>query len=708
MNKWNQIKLLVLNILGAQALPVKDGKLELKEEDKVLLAQELGQANFEKVVELAEQEFAIEGSRQKTINELNALLKEHSVDPVDNTDPNADTQGTEGKPDLANAPAKTEAQAVAELRKLLEAQGEQLRVLRGQPDVEEFERVAGTATKNGKLPHSKSHVFGIAKSYNEIAGRPWNQRMVNPSIGATNYTNLDFTKINTDFQDYWATEKDEIITYIRSMNRLPSWWNTISNIDDQMRYAQVLLGEVTQARKKAYLPKGDFEFQPRIGQVYPIQIDLTFQGSQLQEMETSWMNRYNNAGSSPFKMSFVGYLMGEILKKAFEEDQLALIKGVHVPTASNATTPSKQIHKLTGLRKVINKAILDREYMAYDLGLPTDENIYDYVRSLILRVPEYWRDLPNMKLYMSIDWSIKYHNKRELLKGTNQDYNGEKSFVDQFENVQIVPLHFFQGSNRMFLTTPDNISILENIPNENANFKMQEEKRDIHMFADYKKGIHVHAFGKKWAANDTMTDEAQMFFSNDVEDLTDVYVDVPANTATPSALYHNVLKTGVNTGATAITNILDSVEGQFYYIWGNTGTASTIANSGNFVLTGAITLSDGIGIKLIKHATGKFVEVARYSPSAEYITLAEDATTANGTLGTKFTTVANTEATAITNITNAVAGTTYTFLGGSSTNATTIASGGNFLLTAGMTLSAAAWIKVLYTGSKFVEVSRSA
>ena len=73
-----------------------------------------------------------------------------------------------------------------------------------------------------------------------------------------------------------------------------------------------------------------------------------------------------------------------------------------------------------------------------------------------------------------------------------------------------------------------------------------------------------------------------------------------------------VFVTGENTKATAITNFTDAEAGVVYTIYGSGSEyASTIATGGNFVLTEAMTLSEGKFIKLAKAADGKFYEVAR-------------------------------------------------------------------------------------------------
>lgn len=84
------------------------------------------------------------------------------------------------------------------------------------------------------------------------------------------------------------------------------------------------------------------------------------------------------------------------------------------------------------------------------------------------------------------------------------------------------------------------------------------------------------------------------------------------DTTAPSVQGATVFITGENTKETAITNLTDAVPGVVYTIHGNgAANASTIANSGNFVLTDAITLSAGKFIKLVKADDGKLYEVAR-------------------------------------------------------------------------------------------------
>lgn len=85
-----------------------------------------------------------------------------------------------------------------------------------------------------------------------------------------------------------------------------------------------------------------------------------------------------------------------------------------------------------------------------------------------------------------------------------------------------------------------------------------------------------------------------------------------ADETEPSVAGATVFVTGSNTKATAIADLQDAVEGVVYTIHGSgKDNCSTIANAGKFVLTAAMTLTEGKMIQLVKSADGKFYEVSR-------------------------------------------------------------------------------------------------
>jgi len=404
------------------------------------------------------------------------------------------------------------------------------------------------------------------------------------------------------------------------------------------------------------------------------------------------------------------YLAGEFLKKAAEEDQIGHIRGVYVPTLDAATAPGLAIYKQRGVLKLIKEAQTRRVYLPYDLGVPTEENIVDYVEAFVNRIPEYWRDMPGMVMYMATYWVEAYLKRREILKGLMPTYEKDKLTVDRHENIKLYGLPFMNDAKFMFVTTNDNISLLENIPKEKTLLEIEKSKRDISIFADYKIGIHVWAFGYEYPVGVEMSDDKQIFFSNDIEILPDLYINLDPDQTTPSVKYHTSLKTGINTAATAITDILDSTIGDYIYIKGNSGAnPSTIAAAAaKFDLEADVVLNENTLILLYHRGVDDFVEIERWDVTlSSVVFLADGATTADASLGKHFVTIANTAATAFTDIVNAVDGDVYVLEGGSNTNSTTIAATGAFSrITATMTLGKGNWIKVKFNGLKFVELER--
>lgn len=683
---------------------------EQREELTALLGKEELTDKFERFAneELSAQEQLAQTNAE--YEELRTLLSENGIDTSaeETTAPvAASEEGGEGA-EVNSPQPKANSSIAAGLRKLLNMKDEEIEALSRTPEPDNALEVVHN---QNHMQHSTTHLFSSGNSWDAFANRPWNtrmkQRLLGMDIAAAEYSELDYSQLVDDFNAF-QKDANKMISFVRGLKRIPPHWGRVTGVQNELWYSKLFLGEITQARKKNWLPKGKFEIQPEKAIVYPTQIDLAFSGYELQQLEVTWAGKYNQEGSSPFKMSFIEMLMEYVMKKQAEEDGIAAIKGVHFPTSDDATVAGSFIHRQNGILKLAYNASKERKYLPFAMGTPTAANIYDYVQELVgTRLPKYWRDLPGMVLVMDPDLEKAYHKAREVRFGTNTVFEPNKMTVDHYPNVRIET--GFDFKNFMYITPEDNIDELENEPREKSSMKMQQIKRDTLLFADYKLGTQVWGFGYKWPAGTNMTAEKQIFFSNDQFGLQDVQIPVEPNETVLDATYHFSLQTGVNTSTTAITNITNVADGETVWIYGNTGTPSTISNSGNFDLTGAMTLSENAYIKLRKRPSdGKFVELERGDVSiASAVVLDADATTADASQGTYFVTSANASATAITDIENAVEGVEYRIEGGSDTNATTIAKSGLFArIASSMTLEEGNYIVVVWNGSVFVEVDR--
>jgi len=716
---------LMLTFLGInmeEKLKAKE-TLELSAEDKLKLDAAAKIEGFaEKFVK--EYNTALSGEdTAKALELVSTYMKEVQGKEEENT-PEAKATGKE----------TPEASASADVEKLISRQAQlegEMKVLRAEtekmsnkPETDEtVEIIKGSAMKNSKIAHSKTHLFASNDPWNEFAGRPWNEAARQALAGetitaATNWTetaNID--KLNSDIQAYFR--KDPMLVHSTLLDglQMKKYVELVSGVSDEYVYTTIATGEITQTLKSTFLPKNKAKFEAEIGKVRDIQIDMLFKGYELKKLEKSYLKNIAALGikdSNPHKLIYVNYVVAEIMKRARKEDKIVMGRGVYFSDPAR-TTPASFMNNFDGFIKLILRA-RGTKYLPFIVGKPTAQNIYDYVNTMCEKLPHDVKILPELQYVISPFWKRKYNEARKNIYGGNTNYTGDTDTVDNFANIELVTYDQLEGEDLMYITTKDNEYALTDKPGEDGFIQFQkggEDPRDIKAFGDYKLSTFIAVFGRKQLDLAADSYENQLFFSNDVEALTTSYVPVAVNDATPSLAVHNSLVIGSNnTAATNITTFDDATVGSRVYITGNTDTlVSTVKNNANIILAaGDFALNNGALLVLQALSGGKFIEISRKIAGAVVaaveILLAANATTADATDGTSFVTSANTAATAITDIVNAVVGEQYTIKGGSATFATTIASAGNFFLSAAITLNVGVYITVEFNGSKFIEVAR--
>jgi len=707
MNKLKHLFAFVVSILGWTEEKLEGAeKLSFTADDKLKLDAAAKKEGFAEKFEAAFND-ALEGDAAN--KDIIAFMQAQAAD-----DENNNAKKLEVDPNAKVPTLEENVNALITSNK--ELQGKVIKLTSTREEDIPTAVVEGGAKPVLMATHSKTHLFASTEPFNALTpDRPWNMRVaglkstVDIQGATTDWNTINIDKINTDFGAYARKNLDKIVSLMRDGFDIPAHWGIISGVSDEVAFTALLSGKLTQGLKKKWLPKNKNKFVPQIGKIYDVQIDAAWTGYELKSIEKSWLNSFfNNVNSSPYKMSFVEYLVAELLKQARKEDKIGLIKGVYYPN-TDMDLPGNFLNAQSGLLKLVDSK-KGKEYNPFDLGSPTTANIYDYINNMVAKLPHDIRILPELQLGLSHAWLKGYQDARETAKGTQTDYKGKEITVDGYSNIKFVTLAQLEGSNFMFVTTWDNISVLVDKPGEDSIITFEKAGRDINAFADYKLGIYVSVFGAQMADGNVVGFDNQLFFSNDVEVLQDVYAPVPANIATPNLAYHHSLIIGEhNTAATDITNFLNPIAGKKVYLTGNNDvTPSTVKNNANIILSADCILTTTMLLVLMARSDGKFVELYRtdLTAASDAVALAADATTADAALGVEFITVANTIATAITDITNAVNGETYTLRGGSNTNSTTIANAGNFTLSAAMTLANGTWIELYYNGTKFIESRR--
>lgn len=722
MKKWF-LKVLpfVAAVLGFD--PEAKEKLELSQEDKDKLDRESGQEGFaDAFMKYYNEQYAVDESSANQAYE--EFMREFNA-----TEPpvaGSENEGGEDEPEHQEVPKGDEKSLLQQLKaavdagkKLLQTNGEQaatIAKLKNLPDDDEPEAIVNTGKSNEKqMKHSKTHLFGSGQSYDGL-DRPWNRAAADGKLkSATVWDKVNIDKLNEDLGAYSRRNSNEIMSMVMDGYNIPDHWFLISNVQDEFVFAQIASGEITQGFKKSFLPKNKQRFVPIKNKIFDKQIDITWQPSELKSIEKSWLNQFFNEGSTPYKMSFAAYLWNELLKQARKEDKISIFKGVYFDTENLPDGVSGSfLNSMDGYLKLVeqNRGVT---YLAHDLPTLTPANTYDVIQDWVEnKLPIDFKNLPGLKLQLGTDAHRWYVESRESKKGLIQDYQRNAMTVEKFPNIEFVAIPQLEGTGYMDIQPEGNCGLMIDRAGEEGMLTVETNKRAIDVFADYKQGVGFKAFGAKVDPNAALDYNDQVFFSNNVPLATETFVPVTANDATPSVKDHGSLLIGSNnTAATNITQLDDVVAGKTYILRGDSdANISTVKDGANILLNGDadFALNDGNEIVLIGLAGGKVIEYSRKVAGdvaePEKVVLAADAVTADAADGTHFVTSANTGATAITNILNGVTGEVYTIEGGSNTNSSTIADGGNFLLTAAFSAAVGAYIKLKYNGSIFVEIER--
>lgn len=562
-----------------------------------------------------------------------------------------------------------------------------------------------------------THLGGRQAPMFALEGRPYNVRARAAMLAAQGETMItvpsqqstDFSKLQEDLGAYYREQRDkQIKSFVTELPTVEKIFPLESNLRDRDVITNLFLGEFSQADNSEStfdnVVKGKYDIQSEEVRMYDVMLAHEFKN--LKQMEKSWIG-YLAKDSSSIKMSFIEYLLTETAKVLHNEREQRRVRGARKNPDVNV--PGRALEASTGLYRFIHEKVNGLQIKPHVVGEITQANIGSKVFDFVKGIPQQLIDSGMLALYMPTAMVVEYDKYNETHYGTNQDYKANIRFVKEYPSVKIIPVPNAGNHRRLICTLEGNLKTFENVPGEMLNFHMTVKEFSVSVISQWKEGFGAPLVGKKWDRAQDMDYDHQFIFVTDVDLSATEYLPMGKDDATPSALFHTSLVSVANSVLTTITNIDDAEIGKLITLkCGSDAYGIKIVKENNFS-TIASDWTPGVGdtITLFKRADGKFMEYARTTATPNVLAFTADDTTPSVAGGLYFQTNANTATTAITDLDDAVEGTTYTIYGAGSTNASTIANSGNFVLTAAMTLSAGKSIVLLAApNGKFVEVSR--
>jgi hypothetical protein len=530
----------------------------------------------------------------------------------------------------------------------------------------------------GSMKHSATHLFGDAKAYNAFdGGRSWNARLRDGGMKATDFNQNGVVPLLQSDLEHFVEDNNGILeSLFNDFRGLPSQWDSRTGVLDRVSDGHIIAGEIVQGRAKGWSPKNNFNIVSEQGQVYRKKIDITFDGYELQEIENTWIRTYNKAdGSHPWKMSFIGFLLGELIKQQLLDDRTAQINGIFVQSPGLDNTPGAAVNSQNGLRYLwYYYRDVAKKYRAFDIGAPTEANIVDYINTMIEMMPEIERKEQGLEIQLSSKWLKAYLKRAGELRPQLVNTAADQGKMQYQLNSPIdYPNFIFQElvdqtkTDFIGITQSKNIQTLEYNASEKGKFTITHDKRGTDIFADYRLGIRIKFVGTKLEAGDPRAFEIQKVWSNNVPVFGNE-VFAPAFDIDNSGIL-KVTFPSIEIDAawkTNITSIEGAVKGSIIRIKGNKGLAAAknLVDGANLDLASNFDLSLGGTIVLFAKEDGTFKELSRTDAPAVATTTDVDFSTAvldaKGGTVFRFTGVADTT---ITGIINGVEGKTIKIYG---------------------------------------------
>src|SRR5690606_19721409 len=474
--KWkflNKTAAAVMSLLGINKIPMNGdaSATEFTADQRKELEAKLGAEKTQKIIDAFDNELKAMNDADADLSaidaELEAFLAENpdatpdAVDDDPEDDEEEEDDDDDEKSDKKPKAKTTLAQKVAALTKGFSAQKKTIDALM---DAEEtpIKPQNTIAVRTNNFKHSATHLFAVDKSFYAFEGRPWNERLRDSSAKVTDFNNDSYIPTLIDDAKHFVLDYPEALQSLMNDTRpLPAEWDRTSAVLHRVASGNIITGVIVQGRAKGWNPKNKFKISAEEGKVFAKKIDITFSGYELQQIENTWIRSYNKEGSHPWKMTFIYFLLGEIIKRQALDDRNAMINGIFVQSPENREGAA--VNSQDGILYVFYKyRDILKKYRPTHLGEITPENVVDKVKALIESVPETDRRSPGLELGITetvLGWyreraGIVYQMHKSSDEGT-QVYS--KNYPIDYPNIKFQPLPDMTKTNFMYITLSKNI-----------------------------------------------------------------------------------------------------------------------------------------------------------------------------------------------------------------------------------------------------------
>lgn len=300
---------------------------------------------------------------------------------------------------------------------------------------------------------------------------------------------FDLTELVASLGAYHRTYEQQLYSKLIAKDYSQKLFRTIPGVKDQYIADEFVLSEILQPYQSAYTPKGVASFSPEILVARPIKVDIDFNP---KDMEKTWEGARID-GSLPEGQKFLeSYVFDQLMIKIKKEIEFNVaFKGVY--KAPTPGTAGAAVDSADGLLQIIAAAITAGKITPVATGAVTEANAREAFEMVFDAVNGDFQDQP--LICLASGQMIRFYKRDYRTEfGHNMDYKAmlkedDGPLIDG-TNCSLVPIPGMAGSQRIIITTPENLIRVIDGTQEDSNFNLrfQVYHRLISTLADFKMG----------------------------------------------------------------------------------------------------------------------------------------------------------------------------------------------------------------------------
>jgi hypothetical protein len=438
--------------------------------------------------------------------------------------------------------------------------------------------------------HTVNELTSFKASFNEfgslIAAR-YNELSDNHQLSMLNWDKMIAGEVPIDYSglsnnpltsEFAVRRMDMIITYIRTLPSVANIFPVHSGVQNKEIVTNAFFGEFSQARQSGRVFKGSAKFTPEIIHVDAVMFKHAFEN--LDELEKQYIGYLNHEGSNPMKWTFIEWMMVNIYKVLFNEQQRRRVIGVRVPIQKDVDNPA--LFGADGVYRAVERLEEQFKVLPFkDLKLYDETTMLSYYETMYKYVNLILPNMVGYRMYGNLKhrpWFVELYRAKY---GKDMDFTGVKDQIIDLspENIIWVP-NMDANDYKVLITLEGNLENYELVPGEMFAVYFQQDLDILMAMSNWKGGAGALQAGLQCATEAELAATKRKYQY--------IFTNYPVSTLAVDATVidgsvNYTFETAANTKATAITDIQNgSSERVYKVICGSATNATTITKAGKF------------------------------------------------------------------------------------------------------------------------------